>query len=375
MSDASPRTTKAREIYMAVRARLESGEFAPGARLPTEVQLAHDADVSRPTVAKALEQLQREGWLERRQGSGTYVRQRQAAQRRFGLIVPGLGDAEVFRPICEALAHAAQGDGHVVWWGATEAEGEAARPATHPAWELCARFLAEGVDGVFFAPLSETAGKDAVNRRIADALRQADVAVVLLDRDFVPYPGRSEFDLVGINNRREGHTITDHLFAQGCGNLIFVMPPAAAGAIQARAAGFLEAYITRRLPLDVARVCVCDPADRVAVAAMWKRWRPDGIVCGTDVTAGALMHTLEDLEVRTPDDVLIGGVDGVRYAELLRVPLTTVQQPGEALGRMAYHAMCDRLAHPDWEPRHIMLGCRLAVRASSVRPPAASGRS
>jgi DNA-binding LacI/PurR family transcriptional regulator len=375
MSDASPRTTKARQLYLALRARLESGEFAPGARLPTEIQLAHDADVSRPTVAKALEQLRREGWVERRQGSGTFVRQRQAAARRLGLIVPGWGDAEVFRPICEAVARAAQADGHVVWWGATEAGAMAAHPAQHLAWELCERFLAEGVDGVFFAPLSETPGKDAVNCRIADALRHAHVAVVLLDRDFVPYPGRSEFDLVGINNRREGHTITDHLFAQGCGNLIFLMSPGAAGAIQARAAGFLEAHLTRRLPLDAARVCVCDPADRTAVAAIWNRWRPDGIVCGTDVTAGALMHTLEDLQIRTPDDVLIGGVDGVRYAELMRVPLTTVQQPGEALGRMAYHAMCDRLAHPDWEPRHIMLGCRLVVRASTMRSPIAVGGS
>jgi GntR family transcriptional regulator len=44
-----------------------------GARLPTERQLAETLGISRPTVRQALELLESDGLIERRQGSGTYV--------------------------------------------------------------------------------------------------------------------------------------------------------------------------------------------------------------------------------------------------------------------------------------------------------------
>jgi GntR family transcriptional regulator len=49
------------------------GELGPGARIPSEPQIAKDWGVSRFTVAKALEQLVDEGLVTRRQGSGSFV--------------------------------------------------------------------------------------------------------------------------------------------------------------------------------------------------------------------------------------------------------------------------------------------------------------
>lgn len=47
--------------------------LARGGRLPTERQLAETLGVSRPTLRQALELLEKDGLIERRQGSGTYV--------------------------------------------------------------------------------------------------------------------------------------------------------------------------------------------------------------------------------------------------------------------------------------------------------------
>jgi LacI family transcriptional regulator len=68
-----------------------------------------------------------------------------------------------------------------------------------------------------------------------------------------------------------------------------------------------------------------------------------------------------------PEDVMIGGIDDVKYAQLLRVPLTTVRQPFAAIGDAAYRAMLDRIERPDSAPRHITLGCELVVRNSTRR--------
>jgi GntR family transcriptional regulator len=62
-----------REIADDLVARLRGGGYAVGAMLPTEVELCEAYKVSRHTVREALRQLEAEGLVTRRQGSGTTV--------------------------------------------------------------------------------------------------------------------------------------------------------------------------------------------------------------------------------------------------------------------------------------------------------------
>ena len=56
-----------------LRARIESGELAPGDRIPSVLSLAQEYDLAAGTVRKALAQLQREGLVESRVGWGSFV--------------------------------------------------------------------------------------------------------------------------------------------------------------------------------------------------------------------------------------------------------------------------------------------------------------
>lgn len=62
-----------REVAEQLRQLIESGEFAPGTRLPTERELAGQLRVSRPTLREALIALEVEGRVNIRMGSGIYV--------------------------------------------------------------------------------------------------------------------------------------------------------------------------------------------------------------------------------------------------------------------------------------------------------------
>ena len=62
--------------------RILSGELSIGARLPSEPELSREHGIGRPTVRQATELLVQRGLIERRRGSGTYVRQ---AERRVDL--------------------------------------------------------------------------------------------------------------------------------------------------------------------------------------------------------------------------------------------------------------------------------------------------
>jgi len=62
-----------RQIADQLRGLIAGGEFAAGARLPAERDLARQLGVSRPSVREALIALEVEGWVEVRTGSGIYV--------------------------------------------------------------------------------------------------------------------------------------------------------------------------------------------------------------------------------------------------------------------------------------------------------------
>lgn len=57
-----------------LRAAIERGDYAPGSRLPPEMQLVQMLGVSRTIVRDALRFLEEEGLIARRQGQGTFVR-------------------------------------------------------------------------------------------------------------------------------------------------------------------------------------------------------------------------------------------------------------------------------------------------------------
>ena len=61
------------QLAQYLRAQIRQGTYALGAQLPTERDLMQRYEVSRNTVRQALDQLAREGLLERDQGRGTFV--------------------------------------------------------------------------------------------------------------------------------------------------------------------------------------------------------------------------------------------------------------------------------------------------------------
>lgn len=62
-----------RQITRALEDEIAGGTLAPGARLPTEAQMAARFAVNRHTVRRALEELQRSGLIRVEQGRGSFV--------------------------------------------------------------------------------------------------------------------------------------------------------------------------------------------------------------------------------------------------------------------------------------------------------------
>jgi len=68
-------------LYELLSAALQDGTLAPDSALPSEPELCARYGISRTTVRRALDRLEREGRIVRKRGSGTYARPQQAAHR------------------------------------------------------------------------------------------------------------------------------------------------------------------------------------------------------------------------------------------------------------------------------------------------------
>jgi GntR family transcriptional regulator, arabinose operon transcriptional repressor len=356
------RSPKYRQVLAALRRDIQAGHWKTGDRLPSEADLVKKFGASRITVGRAVRELQLAGLVERRAGSGTFVKvAAPASGLSFGLLIPDLGETEIFEPICQGMMSSPLAREHALIWGSLNGGGAS---KDLRAWQLCRQYIDRRVSGIFFAPLELAPTKDDVNRRIASALDEAGIPVVLLDRTVLPYPERGRHDLVGIDNRRAGYVITEHLVRLAARRIAFVALPHAAATVDAREAGYREALYASGVAIERAMIHRLDPADEEAVEHFIHAARPDAIVCANDRTAGRLMHTLLRRGHRIPDDIRLVGIDDVEYAGLLPVPLTTLRQPTKQIGDAALGAMLDRVARPDLPPRDILLQCDLILRQS-----------
>jgi GntR family transcriptional regulator of arabinose operon len=354
-------------IYETLAAEIGGGRLVPGQRLPTEVELVKQFQASRPTVTRAMQRLVADGFIERRTRAGTFVKKTSApAPKLLGLIIPGLGETEIFEPICSQIAAEAAALHYALVWGHASVS-RLAVPGGQPT-TLAESYVNQRVAGVFFAPVELTADRTSVNQSVTAMLDEAGIPIVLLDRDVVPHPRRSRFDVVSIDHRRAAHILVADLLEQGERRIVFVARPLSAPTIGLRIAGYRDALREAGLDPRSRWVQFGDPADPAFVRRLLREGKDAAYVCGNDVTAAHLLHTLDELGISVPGDVRVAAFDDVRYARLLRVPLTTIRQPCQALGTMAMQAMRERIEHPGLPARDILLAADLVRRRSTQRP-------
>ncbi|MFP3712113.1 LacI family DNA-binding transcriptional regulator [Puerhibacterium sp. TATVAM-FAB25] len=187
----------------------------------------------------------------------------------------------------------------------------------------------------------------------------------------------SQYCSVDVDNVLGGHLATKHLIESGRRRLVFVGGPAELQPIVDRHKGFHEAVSEHP---DVTAEVVTPEwinradgwtvgghlAGRIAAGAI------DGIFASTDLLAAGIVQALSaSSDIRVPEDVAIIGYDNNQAAWDSSIPISTIAQPGEEVGRLGAMLLQEEAAH-DATHRHnaIVLPPRLVTRQSSVARPA-----
>jgi LacI family transcriptional regulator len=214
--------------------------------------------------------------------------------------------------------------------------------------------LAQRVDGLVI-------GAGTVPDAVAHSLSH-DLPVVLLARRDVP-----GCDSVRADNVESATALTSHLFGHGRSRLVFVGDPDSSPQAFERYTGFRNAHVAGDVPLrrPPIRVPLVEGAGvQVAEEILRRRVKIDGLVCGNDALALAMMKRLQDNGVRIPDDLSITGWDDVLAARYISPGLTTVRQPMQELGRLTAERLHARIIGEPPADRPEVLPTRVILRSS-----------
>lgn len=369
-AEASGGKPRYRHIFDILRARIANGEYPPGHKLPTEAELMELFNVSRTTVSRAMRDMELLGLIARRRGSGTYVRQPVNVPDRMELafFVPWV-ETGAGLPYVEGLIHQHIAD--MAGRGQASLSLQCLAPAPGTLRERmidAAQALIESnVDGVLYYPAELTGDLMKLNREVVDLLVQAGIEVVLIDRDIVSYPDRSEFTRIGYDNRRGGVLVTDHLIKMGCQRIAFIGIPEVSTAVAYRLSGYYEAHRMHGLQVDPSLVREADEVDLTEdFCRDLMHAKPDAIIGKMDRYAAILGRHLMAMNFRIGADVKLAGFDDDPIAELLPVPLTTIRLPIQSFAHAAYEAIIRRLVEPKSDVGQIIIDTELIVRGSTT---------
>ena len=346
---------KYEQIVAWVQGEIESGRFSRGARLPSENEMMERFGVSRQTVRRAMEELTGKGIVEGRRGSGTFVtvntRRYTGKEIRIAVMLTYV-DTYIFPAMIQGMESVLSQEGCTLQISVTNNAVEKERM-------LLKEFIrTQSVDGV----IAETV-KSALpnpNLELYKELEHVGIPVLFVNSFY------QELDIphVSMGDRRAGYLAARHLIECGHTRIggIFKSDD---GQGHLRYAGYTQALMESDIKVRGDQIIWIDTEELREMQEEGTRFLKrlkdcTACVCYNDDTAYKLVGMFQKAGRRVPDQMSIVGIDNSALSKLCSVPLTSVNNPVESLGRTAADkmvgALCrrEKMGSTEFEPELIM---------------------
>ncbi len=173
-----------------------------------------------------------------------------------------------------------------------------------------------------------------------------------------------------------GFLATQHLIEQGCRRIAHLKGPAistAAGRLRGYRRALSKNHMAERAELMLDAGHEDSSGYQAMQRLLQERPRPDGVFCFNDPVAVGAMRAILEAGLSIPQDIAIIGVANMHYSDILRIPLSTVDQGTTQMGEQAAALLLASMASKNpLPPRQLIVAPRLIVRASSERRASAA---
>jgi GntR family transcriptional regulator of arabinose operon len=346
-----------RQVRDAIAREIEEKNLAPNSAYLSESRVMERFGVSRVTARQAFQLLEREGYLYRVQGKGTFIAPHDVKPAKTvallaTCVLQNGVDAVMLRAIEDYLNAY---DINLVVCNCDNSLAKAER--------YVKRLITSGIDGLIYmaVPSDGTYGKNAELMRF---VINHGVPVVQLDR----YSPELEGMVASVrpDNERGGYLLTRHLVDIGHRRIGFCGTYHST-AVADRFAGYRrcldEHGIAFRPEYHKRTLCLEDFPVVAAQFAMMKD-PPTAVFALSDDPAYRLIDALRRHSIRVPEDIAVVGFDDYTMIPDPTVELTTVRVPLREEGRIAASVLVNLLDKEDEGPRSLRVPVELVVRRS-----------
>lgn len=348
---------------IAHQLRALSATMVAGERLPSVAQLEAHFGVATATVESAIAILRREGLVESRPGSGTYIAarpdetvavERETAPATGAIAVFAVNDSPFYKRCVEHIVSLAAEQNRVV---------DCRFANSHPSVDDVARFEALGASGFLFVGTE--------SRHIAQtAWERGHVAAVIGEPPAGDVP---QVPTVYADAEHGGYVAARHLLDLGHRRIGYVhrMPPDNLfGRLRWRGheRALREAGVTpERAVINGAQLEAWRQDPAMARAFFARPDAPTAVAAWSDPAAVMLLGVLRRAGIHVPNDVSVIGYDNLPIGEDAWPPLDTVDQHLDVLVRHALFLLT--LPSPQATVSTALVTPTLVRRESCAAPP------
>jgi DNA-binding LacI/PurR family transcriptional regulator len=354
-----------------LRRQIAIGAWRPNDRLPAEVELCQQFDVSRGTVRQAMDLLVNQGLLQRIPGKGTFVTgvTVQPRSQLIGIVVPYLRDSLIM-DVLRGAESVLRRNGYSLIFCHSEGDLQLERAQIE-------QLQRKGTSGLILFPVAA-----AAEAMLLSEILDPQMPLVIIDRR-LPDLQASQ---VLVDNAGGAYRAVEHLLALGHRRIACISVPERPSSIAERIRGYEQALREAGiLPLAAISLAIGKHSSQDSVPRytaeelapidqlLSVQEPPTALFCVNDFIALGVMQHVLACGLKVPQDLAIAGFDDIALAPYMPVPLTTVAQPKHEIGVRAAQLLLDQIAGGVPEHREIVLPTTLVVRASTglIAVPAA----
>lgn len=326
-------------LYHYLKNEIIKGSFHYGDRIPSESDLAVKFTLSRFTVRRAIEILTNEGFLEKRHGSGTYVKAMNPHQNRSGVIgiITTYLDDYIFPSIIRGIETVLTQHKYTLNLAITENKVEKEN--------ACLRaMLNQNVEGLII----EGTKSALVNPNIGllEIFRSRNIPVVFIDSNYIDY----DSSYVLMDDEKSGKMVAEYLINHGHKKIGGIFKSDDIQGLR-RYRGMEKVMQSRNLPVDENAILWYTTEDVKNIFTedydrlFLRRFKNcTALICYNDQIAVNSIYTLERNGIHIPDDMSIVGFDNSDLCEVSPVKLTSVTHARDKMGEQAANALLKLLA-------------------------------
>lgn len=189
----------------------------------------------------------------------------------------------------------------------------------------------KGVDGILYCMSSDT--NEEKFKEKYDLLEKLKIKFIALDRSF----NLPNIITANLNHLKGGYLATKHLLDLGHNRIACVTGPKYLKDSADRLRGYKMALTEYEIPYDTSIIVEGDYQMEGGLSAVDKLIEKDftAVFAFNDMMAYGVFKGLKSHGLHVPKDISVVGYDDIYLSEILEVPLTTVHQPIELMGKTA----------------------------------------